>query len=161
MRIEKVGLCAVIAMSTLLAAVPSSGSGSARPAVPCEVTGVGPGLSCSPPPISEPTVTPIATPTPVPGPRTPTSTDYQQIQAISGFSQSQLEFVVIVGNYCYFGWSTEYVGGVYLATNTSGSWALIGHDHGGFNSGDLLTIAPQRGSAVAQELVNGAASQAP
>jgi hypothetical protein len=75
---------------------------------------------------------------------------------MSGFSQADLQFVEIAGNYCYFGWNSQVDPGVYLATNVSGSWQSVAHTKGAMNVGDMLAAAPAMGSALATELFDAA-----
>lgn|GEM_PF-4514067 len=144
------GAVALIALAFARFSAPvRAAAPSSTPSIVCGPTG-GPTVNPSHPP------SPVPAPTPVPPLRAPTATDWQQIQAMSGFTQAGIQFIEIAGNYCFFGWKSSVDPGVYLATNTSGSWRAIFVSKGSMNVRDMLSVAPAMGSGLATELLDAA-----
>jgi len=95
------------------------------------------------------------TPTQVATPRTPAQADLAQLAALTA-AQPDFPPVAIVGNYAEACWGNDDVGGCVLATNVSGSWAMLDSIRECYNVDDIATVASSISFAIAQQLVSQA-----
>ncbi len=93
--------------------------------------------------------------------RRPSTGDLDRLTALMMklHSTAKLTEIGIVRNFALVAWPNGPVGGEFLATDSSGRWMLVAHDHGSFTPSDLVAAAPALDAEAAHRLVESVGSQ--